>query len=85
MGAGIISWTTSAYGGAKEAGIGAWVPLAAYLSSFLPGSRSPWLRPSSHRRRKVATSDALGPCGMRRVTQTARRGAAASRKGPSML
>ena len=32
IGAGIISWTTSAYGGAKEAGIGAWVPLAAYLS-----------------------------------------------------
>jgi MFS transporter, MHS family, metabolite:H+ symporter len=31
MGAGIIAWTTSLYGGTKEAAILSWVPLAAYL------------------------------------------------------
>src|ERR1700730_2782742 len=32
IGSGIIAWTTSHYGGTKEAAILSWVPLAAYLS-----------------------------------------------------
>ena len=32
IGAGIIAWTTSLYGGTKEASILSWIPLAAYLS-----------------------------------------------------
>lgn len=32
IGAGIIAWTTSLYGGTKEAAILSWIPLAAYLS-----------------------------------------------------
>lgn len=32
LGAGIIAWTTSYYGGTKEAAVLSWVPLAAYLS-----------------------------------------------------
>jgi MHS family metabolite:H+ symporter-like MFS transporter len=32
IGAGIIVWTTSLYGGTKEAAILSWIPLAAYLS-----------------------------------------------------
>ena len=32
IGAAIIAWTTSTYGGSKEAAVFSWIPLAAYLS-----------------------------------------------------
>ena len=32
MGAAIIAWVTNSHGGTHEAGVGAWVPLGAYMA-----------------------------------------------------
>ena len=34
VGAAIIAWTVSLNGGAKEAGVMAWLPIAAYLATL---------------------------------------------------